>query len=131
MAHSQDNQIPEDLDTAATVSDEVIATYVGDAAMSVTGIVELHASSWKGLSARMRETHSQPGVVIRHTPPAGVDVEVHARVAWDVYIPELAREVEETVRRQVTALLNIDLSAVTLFVDEIEGPMEVGAIEEG
>ena len=43
---------------------EVIATYVADAARSVPGVADLHASPWKGLSSRVREVHSG-GVVIR------------------------------------------------------------------
>ncbi len=139
MTHTQDDQFSEDLDVTSTgytddtkpsLSHEVVATYVGDAARSVPGILELHTSSWKGFSSRMRETHSQ-GVVIRDTPPGNVDVEIHARVAWDVYIPDLARDVEEAVRERVSALLSIDLGTVTLFVDEIAGPMEVGTAAEG
>jgi len=38
--------------------------------------------------------------------------------------------VEEAVRGRVTALLNINPGVVTLFIDEIAGPMEVGTSEE-
>jgi uncharacterized alkaline shock family protein YloU len=117
-------------DTRPSLSHEVVATYVADAARSVTGVVDLHTSPWKGFSSRMRETHAQ-GVVVRDAPPDSVDVEIHARVAWDVHIPDLAREVEEAVRQRVTALLSIDLSTVTLFVDQIVGPMEVVTPTEG
>jgi uncharacterized alkaline shock family protein YloU len=139
MTESQDERFSEDLqvayvpyggDTRPSLSHEVIATYVADAARSVSGIADLHTSVWKGFSSRMRETHAQ-GVVVRDIPPASVDVEIHAKVSWDVYIPDLAKEVDEAVRRRVTALLSIDLGAVTLFVDEIAGPMEVGAPTEG
>jgi uncharacterized alkaline shock family protein YloU len=125
---SEDFQVeptPDADDTRPSLSHEVIATYVADAARSVGGIVDLHTSPWKGFSSRMRETHAQ-GVVVRDAPPDSVDVEIHARVAWEVNIPDLAREVEEAVRQRVTALLSIDLTTVTLFVDQIVGPMGVG-----
>lgn len=135
MAEPQDEFYPGDLqvvpvpftdDLRPSLSHEVIAAYIADAARSVTGIVHLHTSPWKGFSSRMRETHTQ-GVVIRDAPSSGsVDVEVHARVAWNVHIPDLAREVEEAVRERVAALLCIDLNSVTLFIDEIEGPAEFG-----
>ena len=139
MIDPEDERLSGDLQTSSTpyaddtrpsLSHEVIATYVADAARSVSGVVDLHTSPWKGFSSRMRETHAQ-GVVVRDSPPESVDVEIHARVAWDVYIPDLAREVEEAVRQRVTALLCIDLSTVTLFIDEIAGPMEVGVPAEG
>jgi uncharacterized alkaline shock family protein YloU len=118
--------VPFTDDLMPSLSHEVIAAYIADAARSVSGITHLHTSPWKGFSSRMRETHTQ-GVVIRDASSSGsVDVEIHARVAWNVHIPDLAREVEEAVRERVTALLCIELNSVTLFVDEIEGPAEVG-----
>ena len=69
--------------------------------------------------------------MIRESQPGSPDVEIHARVAWGMAIPELAREVEEAVRQRVTALLSLDLGTVTLYVDEIAGPVEVGTPKEG
>ncbi len=130
MTAPDDERLSGDLSAAPTdfvpeegpaVSHEVIASYVADAARSVRGIVDLRFSPWKGLSSRVRETHSG-GVVIKETASGMVDVGIHARVAWGARIPELARQVEEAVRRQVSALLNLDLGTVTLYVDEITGP---------
>jgi uncharacterized alkaline shock family protein YloU len=111
------------------VSHEVIASYVADAARSVPGIVELHASHWKKLSSKVRETRSG-GVVVKDSSPGAVEVEIHARVAWGSVIPELARKVEMAVRERMTALLSIDLDSVTLFVDEIAGPAGGPAFDE-
>lgn len=110
------------------VSHLVVATYVADAARSVPGIVGLHSSPWKSLSPRARETHSG-GVVVRQTDTGAVDIEIHARVAWGTAIPELAREVEDTVHQRVAALLSIELGRVTLFVDEITEPTETTPTE--
>jgi uncharacterized alkaline shock family protein YloU len=103
------------------VSHEVIASYVADAARSVEGIVDLHESHWKKLSSRVREIRSG-GVVVKDSPAGGVEVEIHARVAWGSVIPELASQVEQAVRARMTALLSLDLAAITLFVDEITEP---------
>ncbi|MFH0917401.1 MAG: Asp23/Gls24 family envelope stress response protein [bacterium] len=139
MTQMQDEPLTGDLPVSPTpfgdearpsLSHEVVARYVADAARSVHGIVELHSSAWKGLSSRVREMHTG-GVVIRDAQPGSVDVEIHARVAWGVVIPELARDVEEAVRQRVSALLDLDLRTVTLFVDEIAGPAEVGTPKEG
>ena len=143
MAESQDERMTGDLPVAPSayaqvqfedeegpsVSHVVIASYVADAARSVPGIVDLRTAGWKGLPARMRETPAS-GVVIHDSGPGVVDVEIHARVAWGTVIPELAEQVEEAVRGRVTALLNINPGVVTLFIDEIAGPMEVGTSEE-
>ena len=139
MTESQDERLSGDLPVAPTqltdeeapsVSHEVIASYVADAARSVHGIVELHTSAWKGFSSRVRETYSG-GVVIKESQAGTVDVGIHAQVAWGSVIPELAHEVEQAVRRRVAALLNLELGSVTLFVDEIAGPVEVGSPGEG
>jgi uncharacterized alkaline shock family protein YloU len=138
MSPSQDERLSGDLpvsptpyeETRPAVSHEVVATYVADAARSVPGILDLHTSAWKGLSSRVRETHTG-GVFIRESSPGTVDVEVHACVAWGVVIPELASEVEGAVRNRVTGLLNLELGNVTLFVDEIAGPTGGGHSLEG
>ena len=89
-------------------------------------------SAWKGLSSRVREIHAG-GVVIRDGEPGTVDVEIHVRVAWGRGHPRTCRaQVEEAVRAAGDrALLSIDLGTVTLFVDEIAGPAEVGTPQEG
>jgi uncharacterized alkaline shock family protein YloU len=139
MTQTQDERLSGDLPVTPTsfadeaqpsLSHEVVATYVADAARSVHGIVGLHASTWKGLSSRVRDVHTG-GVVIRDAEPGSVDVEIHARVAWGSAIPELARDVEGAVRQRVSGLLSLDLGTVTLFVDAIAGPMEVGTPKEG
>ncbi len=143
MVESQNESYPGDLSATPTpsteaqfvdeegpsVSHEVIASYVADAARSVRGIVDLHTSPWKGFSSRVREIHSG-GVAIRDAEAGTVHVDIHVRVAWGTVIPELAHQVDAAVRERVTALLNISVGTVTLFVDEIAGPMEVGTTRE-
>ena len=137
MSPLQDERLSGDLPVSPTpyeesrpaVSHEVVATYVADAARSVPGILDLHASTWKGFSSRVRETHTG-GIFIRESSEGEVDVEIHARVAWGVVIPELASAVDVAVRNRVTGLLNLELGDVTLYVDEIAGPTEGGDAQE-
>lgn len=143
MAESQDERMTGDLPVAPSaytqaqftdeegpsVSHVVIASYVADAAHAVPGIVDLRTPGWKGLSERMRETPTS-GVVIHDSGPGVVDIEIHARVAWGTVIPELAEQVEKAVRERITVLLNINPGVITLFIDEIAGPMEVSTAEE-
>ncbi len=119
-----------DLDERPELSPEVIAAYAADAARSVPGVVALHAPLWKELSSRMREVPGA-GVVVKDSRPGAVDLDIHVKVAWGVAIPDLAIAVEEAVRQRVTALLDIELDAVTLYVDEIEAPREVSSSKEG
>lgn len=110
-------------DEGPSVSHDVIASYVADAARSVPGIFDLHASHWRNFSSRVRETRTD-GIVVRDRDTGGVDVEIHAEVAWGAVIPEVAAKVEAAVRERMMGLLNLDLDSVTLFIDEIAGPTE-------
>jgi uncharacterized alkaline shock family protein YloU len=132
MAEAQDETFSGDCphtpvhfapDESPAVSHDVIASYVADAARSVPGVVDLHASHWKNLSSRVRETRTG-GVVVRDRETGGVDVEIHAEIAWGAVIPEVAARVDRAVRERVRGLLNLDLESVTLFVDDISGPVE-------
>ena len=104
------------------VADEVIATYVADAARTVPGIVELHGHLWQELSERVRAEIPAKGVLVHWTGIGTVTVDVHVKVAWGSAIPTLAERVEESVTRKVESLLDIAVERVTLFVDEIETP---------
>jgi uncharacterized alkaline shock family protein YloU len=139
MAQPQDDRLSGDLPVAPSefqeeerpsLSHDVVATYVADAVRSVEGIVDLHFPAWKTLTPRVREMHAG-GIMVRDAGPGIVDLEIHVRVAWGAFIPELAGQVEEAVRRRITALLSIDLGNVTLFVDEIAAPAEAGVCKEG
>jgi uncharacterized alkaline shock family protein YloU len=136
MAQPQDERLSGDLPVAPSefeeeerplLSHDVVATYVADAARSVEGVVELHSSAWKTLSQRVREMRAG-GIVVRDAGPGAVDLDIHVRVAWGTFIPDLAGAVEEAVRQRVTALLSIELGTVTLYVDEIAAPAEAGIL---
>ena len=143
MAESQDERMTGDLPVAPSaytqaqftdeegpsVSHVVIASYVADAARAVPGIVDLRTPGWKGLSERMCET-SQIVALFHDAGPGVVDIEIHAFVAWWTVISELWVQVEKAVRDRVSVLLNINPGGITLFIDEIAGPMEVGTAEE-
>lgn len=136
MAQPQDDRLSGDLPVAPSefeeeerplLSHDVVATYVADAARSVEGVVDLHFAAWRTLSPRVREMHAG-GIVVRDAGPGAVDLDIHVRVAWGTFIPDLAGKVEEAVRQRVTALLSIELGTVTLYVDEIAAPAEAGIL---
>lgn len=104
------------------VADDVIATYVADAARAVPGIRELHGNPWQELSEKVRSEIPTKGVTVHWTTPGTVHVDVHVKVAWGSNIPALADRVQECVTRKVESLLDLDVERVTLFVDEIETP---------
>lgn len=122
--------LPRELDERPQLSHEVIAAYAADAARSVPGIVALHTPLWREVTALMHESPGS-GVVVRDSRAGAVDLDIHVEVAWGTVIPGLAVAVEEAVRERVTALLDIELDTVTLYVDDIAGPGEVSPNKEG
>jgi len=104
------------------VAEEVVATYIADAARTVAGVVELHGSPWQELSERVRVDVPTKGVLVHWTGPGVIAVDVHVKVAWGTVIPKVARSVQEAVIRKVESLLDIAVERVTLYVDEIDLP---------
>ena len=105
------------------VKEDVVATYVADTVRHIPGISQLHGNSWQAFSERMRSEVPTKGVLIKTVGPGVIEVEVHVRVGWDIPIPRLAQEVQEQVARRVESLLDLTVRRVTLYVDEIEGPV--------
>jgi uncharacterized alkaline shock family protein YloU len=139
MAQPQDDRLSGDVpvgpsefedEERPSLSHDVVATYVADAVRSVEGVADLRFPAWKTLSSRVREMRAG-GIIVRDGGPGTVDLDIHVRVAWGTVIPDLAGRIEEAVRQRVTALLNIELGAVTLYVDEIAAPAEAGICKEG
>jgi len=114
---------------SATVSHAVVATYVADAARSVKEVVALRSSPWRSISPWSRDA-GPAGVVVRETDSGLLDVGVHVCLAWGSVIPEVAAKVEQAVREHVRALLDMELGAITLFVDDITDPTEVTSPQE-
>ncbi|MCX8033584.1 MAG: Asp23/Gls24 family envelope stress response protein [Thermoleophilia bacterium] len=110
----------------ATVSHAVVATYVADAARSVKEVVALHSSPWRSISPWARDQGSG-AVVVKEGESGLLDVDIHVCLAWGSVIPEVATKVEQAVRERVRALLDMELGAVTLFVDEITDPAEAAS----
>jgi uncharacterized alkaline shock family protein YloU len=59
---------------------------------------------------------------VRRVAPGAIEADVHVRVSWGAVIPELARQVKTQVARRIESLLDLEVRAVTLYVDEIDAP---------
>lgn len=105
----------------ASVADEVVAAYVTDAVRSVPGVTGLRSSAWRGRGHKSSGLSTE-GVVIRVLNASTVEVAVHLRVAWGAVIPDVAHEVQDLVRRRLQALLDLEVAAVVVHVDEVEAP---------
>jgi uncharacterized alkaline shock family protein YloU len=106
---------------APLVAAEVVAAYVADAVRQVPGVAALHASPWRAFGHRSSVVSTE-GVVVRMISPRSVDLSIHIRIKWDAVIPDVAREVEELVRRRLLALLDMEVDRLVINVDEVEAP---------
>jgi uncharacterized alkaline shock family protein YloU len=109
----------------ASVADEVVAAYVTDAVRSVPGVARLRASAWHGRGHK-NSGLSTDGVVVRMQSPGTVDVTVHLTVVWGAVIPDVAHQVQDLVRRRLQALMDLEVAAVVVHVDEVEAPPHPG-----
>ncbi|HZK49223.1 MAG TPA: Asp23/Gls24 family envelope stress response protein [Thermoleophilia bacterium] len=109
----------------AHVSEDVVATYVAAAVRSIPGVSELHGKPWQELSERVHMNTARKGVVIKEVAPGVVEVEVHVSVAWGTVIPEMAQRLQESVAHSVETLLDLQVRKTTVYVDEVEAPLEL------
>ena len=58
--------------------------------------------------------------------PRTVEVAVHLTVVWGAVIPDVAHQVQDLVRRRLQALLDLEVAAVVVHVDEVEAPPRSG-----
>jgi uncharacterized alkaline shock family protein YloU len=113
-------------DSAAvpSVAEDVVAAYVADAVRCVPGVAGLRSSPWRSLGHKT--VGSREGVVVRMQGPQIVEIAVHLKVAWGAVIPDVARQVQDTVRRRLQALLDMEVAGVIVHVDEVEAPSQPG-----
>lgn len=112
-------------ETRPHVAEDVIATYVAAAVRTIPGVSELHGSPWQELSGRVHLGAQRKGVVVREVAPGAVEVDVHVSVAWDTVIPEMAQQLQEIVAHNVETLLDLQVLKTTVYVDEVEAPLEL------
>lgn len=105
------------------VSEDVVAAYVVDTVTAVPGVARMHGSAWEELSQKMHAgATTTKGVAVRSEEPGSIELDIHVDVVWGVNIPELASRVEDAVRNKIGTLLDVEVRAVMLFVEEIESP---------
>ena len=93
----------------ASISNDVLARYAGDAAREVTGV---HALVDGSLPAR------RPAVRVAEED-GRVRLELHVSVDWGASIPDVGRAVQSRVREYLGRMADVDLVAVDVVVDEV------------
>ena len=97
------------MDGHASISNDVLARYAGDAAREVAGVRALVDGSLPGRRAAVRV--AEEGGRVR--------LELHVSVDWGVSIPDVGRAVQSRVREYLGRMADVDLVAVDIVVDEV------------
>jgi uncharacterized alkaline shock family protein YloU len=96
------------MESHASISHEILASYAADAAREVRGVrglVDGHLPRRGGV--RVSETEG------------ALRFELHLAVDWGASIPELGRVVQERVREYVGRMTDLRVEQVEVVVDEI------------
>ena len=96
----------------AQVSTDVVGRYAADAAREVPGVTRVVEGQLpaRGRGVRVScDGHKQR-------------VELHLAVEWGASIPEVGLAVQERVRAYLASMVDLELDAVDVVIDEIDGP---------
>ena len=93
------------MESHASISNDVLASYAADAAREAPGVAALVES----------HLHRHRGVRV-----SGDRVEVHVRAEWGAAIPDVGRDVQRRVREYLARMAGLEPEAVDVVVDEVE-----------
>jgi uncharacterized alkaline shock family protein YloU len=105
---------------SAHISHAVIAAYAAVAAREVAGVHALAAGHLGRLERR--GDPDRGGVRVAAAAGDGVDLELHLVTAWGACIPDVAGEVERAVRTYLASMIDLDVAAVSVVVDDVAPP---------
>ena len=106
------------------MSDENITAYAASVALGIEGVHELTGSLTDSISKNILGKESS-GKGIRLTrSDEGLILDVYAIVEYKVKIPQLAWEIQGTVKREVEAMTGVPVLEVNIHVQGVNVPGE-------
>lgn len=101
------------------ISDEVVATIAGIAAMEIDGVAAMASSVVGAIAEKFgAKKNPQNGVKVSVTPE-GAAIDLYIIVDFGVRIPELAWEVQENVKNSVETMTGIDVLTVNVRIEGV------------
>lgn len=101
------------------ISDDVVATIAGIAAIEVEGVASMAGGALDALSEKLGAKKSpQKGVKVAVTEDGAV-IDLYIVVNFGVRIPELAWEVQENVKNSVESMTGIDVQKVNVRIEGV------------
>ena len=105
-----------------SITEQVIASIAGLAAMAVEGISELRGNVAENLKAILGDESSRRGVLTRLEDDGSVHITLHVAVEYGYPIHEVARKLQERVKREVEEMTGLRVQAVDVYVSDLTLP---------
>lgn len=99
------------------ISDDVVATIAGIAAMEIEGVADMSVGVVGGIAEKLG-AKKQKGVKVAVTPDGAV-IDLYIVVQFGIRIPELAWEVQENVKNSVETMTGIDVLKVNVHIEGV------------
>ena len=111
--------VANDLGTI-TVSEDLIATIAGYAAVENYGIVGMCArSAGDAIVELFGRENLQKGVLVEKVSDTQVDVSLHVVLQYGVSLPAVSQNTKQNVRYRIEDLTGVSVRCVNIFVESI------------
>ena len=103
-----------------TVSEDLIATIAGYAAVENYGIVGMCArSAGDAIVELFGRENLQKGVLVEKVSDTQVDVSLHVALQYGVSLPAVSQNTKQNVRYRIQELTGVSVRCVNIFVESI------------
>ena len=112
------------------ISDEVVAVIAGLACSEVKGIVGISSGIVGGITQILSGKKNLSKGVKVNVGENDATIDIFIVVEYGVRIPEVAREVQNSVKKSVEAMTGLSVSAINIFVQNVYLPKVEDAAQE-
>ncbi|MBQ3124061.1 MAG: Asp23/Gls24 family envelope stress response protein [Clostridia bacterium] len=111
------------------ISVEVVAKIAGIAASEIDGVSAMHKSFVGGVAQKLGKKNSSQGVKVEINEEM-TTIDLYLVVEYGVKIPELAWNVQESVKASVEAMTGLNVAAVNIHIEGIDFGKDIDLPEE-
>ena len=111
------------------ISVDVVAKIAGIAASEIEGVSAMHRSFVGGVAQKLGKKNSSQGVRVEITEDM-TNIDLYLIVEYGVKIPELAWNVQESVKASVESMTGLNVAAVNIHIEGIDFEKDIDLPEE-
>lgn len=111
------------------ISVDVVAKIAGIAASEIDGVSAMHRSFVGGVAQKLGKKNSSQGVRVEITEDM-TNIDLYLIVEYGVKIPELAWNVQESVKASVESMTGLNVAAVNIHIEGIDFEKDIDLPEE-